>query len=134
MCWHALDLLILIGSIFISIIDIREHRIYNAHLLLFGVLLSFNPAPIAILEALILIAVTLALSILFNIGGGDFKLFSLLVALQGENVLTSQYLVFVSAALTLTLLSTAMIKGTLATSAPLAPAILAPFVAIYLGI
>ncbi len=134
MCWHALDLLILIGSISISVIDIGEHRIYNVHLLLFGVLLSFNSAPIAFFNALTLIVLALALSILFKIGGGDFKLFSLLVVLQGENVLTSQYLVLVSAALTLTLLATAMIKGTLATSAPLAPAILAPFVAIYLGI
>jgi Flp pilus assembly protein protease CpaA len=134
MCRHALDLLILIGSISISVIDIREHRIYNSHLLLLGVLLSFNSAPIAILKALTLIVLALALSILCNIGGGDFKLFSLLVALQGENVLTSQYLALVTAALAFTLLASAIIKGTLVTSAPLAPAILTPFVVIYLGI
>jgi Flp pilus assembly protein protease CpaA len=80
----------------------------------------------------------LVLSISLGIGGGDFKLFSLLLLAQGQLVISREYFQLLSLCIGASLLIATMLalkmKQRLAGSIPLAPSILAPFVAIYLDI
>ena len=133
-----LAITLLFGSTLISWIDIKEHRIYNSHLLLFSLLLLIDSRSLSIRTTVIAIAVTLVLTISFRIGGGDFKLFSLLIISQGQLILSREYFqlltLCISASLLLTTLHALMRNRPLGGSVPLAPAILAPFTAIYLDI
>jgi Flp pilus assembly protein protease CpaA len=87
---------------------------------------------------MIAIAVTLLLTISLRIGGGDFKLFSLLLISQGQLVFSREYFEILTlcifASLLLTTLHALRRNFRLGGSIPLAPAILAPFTVIYLDI
>jgi Flp pilus assembly protein protease CpaA len=80
----------------------------------------------------------LTLSISLGIGGGDFKLFSLLLLAQGQLLISREYFQLLALCIGASLLLSSMLalkmKQRLAGSIPLAPSILAPFVAIYLDI
>jgi Flp pilus assembly protein protease CpaA len=133
-----LAIIILFGSILLSWIDIKEHRIYNSHLLLFSVPLLIESRSLPIRSTMIAIAVTLLLTISLRIGGGDFKLFSLLLISQGQLVFSREYFEILTlcifASLLLTTLHALRRNLRLGGSIPLAPAILAPFTVIYLDI
>lgn len=121
-------------SLVISFIDIRDHRIYNSHLLIFAIPLSISSHRISLIEILGLVLLALTFSLSFGIGGGDFKLFALLIAAQGGLIASATYfdLFFISASLSsLIFLS---IHRNFRASIPLAPAILAPFLYLYLAI
>lgn len=133
-----LTIIIVFGSFLISWIDIKEHRIYNAHLILFSLPLLLDSKSLPIRTTVITISATLILTMLFHIGGGDFKLFSLLLISQGRLVFSREYfqflMLFISASLLVTTLIALMRNRRLGGSIPLAPAILASFTAIYLDI
>ncbi len=129
---------ILIISLAISLIDIKEHRIYNLHLLIFALPLLFQMRPLPFLQTFMVILSALTLSISLGIGGGDFKLFSLLLLAQGQLLISREYFQFLALCIGASLLLSSMpalkMKQRLVGSIPLAPSILAPFVAIYLDI
>jgi Flp pilus assembly protein protease CpaA len=129
---------IIILSIAISLIDIKEHRIYNTHLLIFALPLLFQMRPLPFLQTFMVILSALTLSISLGIGGGDFKLFSLLLLAQGQLLISREYFQLLALCIGASLLLSSMLalkmKQRLVGSIPLAPSILAPFVAIYLDI
>lgn len=126
--------LVLLISILISYIDLRSHRIPNClNLALFSVLLfdmHRNPwrSSFALLTAVLLI------SILCRIGGGDIKLFGVLVVTQGRYVASFDYLRGVLIATFLMVMVTVAYRRSLQGSIALAPVILAPFLWLYLEI
>lgn len=138
MARSLIALSILILSLAISLIDIREHRIYNSHLLIFALPLLFQMRSLPLLQTLLVALSALALSISLGIGGGDFKLFSLLLLAQGQLVISREYFQLLALCIGASLLIATMLalkmKQRLGGSIPLAPSILAPFVAIYLDI
>ncbi len=129
---------IIILSIAISLIDIKEHRIYNTHLLIFGLPLFFQMRSLPWLPTFLFILVALALSMSFGIGGGDFKLFSLLLLSQGQLIISREYFQLFALCIGVSLLLTTVLalkmKQKLGGSIALAPSMLAPFVAVYLDI
>ena len=133
-----LTIALLVGSSLISLIDIREHRIHNSHLLFFAFPLLLESRTLPILESFIMVTTTLVFSISLRIGGGDFKLFSLLIISQGQLVISREYFQLMAFFLGLSLLLTTLLaikrNQRLGGSIPLAPSILAPFIAIYLDI
>ncbi len=133
-----ISITIVLASLLISWIDFKEHRIYNSHLLLFAFPLLAASASLPIHFSILCIAATLALSIAFRIGGGDFKLFSLLIISQGQLVISREFFQLMGfclgASLSLTSILALKRNQRLGGSIPLAPTILAPFIAIYLDI
>lgn len=128
------QMLIAISSIYISWVDLREHRIYNRDLIAYAFLLSLDSDLTTIKLSGPLIILSLLGSLCFQIGGGDFKLIVVLLLLQGGIVASTQYLNYLLVALSLSLLLTALLHRTLQCTVPLAPAITMPFLLIYLGI
>jgi Flp pilus assembly protein protease CpaA len=130
----AISLLLVICCSVIIFNDIREHRIYNWHLLILLLLLAYNAKYSSLFTSVVAIVGIWTLSIACNIGGGDAKLLSLLVIFQGQSLLTVRYFSLVLISSSLSLLVYLLHKRTLQGSLPLAPAILLPFIAIYLNI
>ena len=127
------QILIAVGSLYISWVDLREHRIYNRDLLIFAGILALDLNEIAMKWIGLLLALSLILTMLLRIGGGDFKLFSVLLLTQGRIIVSIQYLNYLLAGLLLSLLITALHHRTLNCTVPLAPAIALPFLVIHLG-
>lgn len=127
------QILIAVGSLYISWVDLREHRIYNRDLLIFAGILALDLNEIAMKWIGLLLALSLILTMLLRIGGGDLKLFSVLLLTQGRIIVSIQYLNYLLAGLLLSLLITALHHRTLNCTVPLAPAIALPFLVIHLG-
>ena len=134
MASKAISLLLVLCSSAIIFKDIREHRIYNRHLLILLLLLAYKAEFLSLFTSVVALVLIWALSIACNIGGGDAKLLSLLVIFQGQSLLTVRYFSLVLIFSLLSLLVYLLHKRTLKGSLPLAPAILLPFIAIYLNI
>ena len=126
--------LIAIGSLYISWVDIREHRIYNRDLIAFALILSLNANQISFKWSVSILIIALIVTILFRIGGGDFKLFSVLLLTQGGAIASTEYLSYLFMALSVSLLIAWVRHRTLHCAVPLAPTIAVPFLLIYLGI
>lgn len=130
----AISLLLVLCSSVIIFKDIHEHRIYNWHLLILFLLLAYKAEYLSPFTSVVALVLIWALSIACNIGGGDAKLLSLLVVFQGQSLLTVRYFSLLLIFSLLSLLVYLLHKRTLKGSLPLAPAILLPFIAIYLNI
>ncbi len=128
------QVLIAIGSLYISWVDIREHRIYNRDLIAFALILSLNANQISFKWSVSILIIALLVTILFRIGGGDFKLFSVLLFTQGGAIGSTEYLSYLCMALSVSLLIASVRHRTLHCAVPLAPAIALPFLLTYLGI
>ncbi len=126
--------LVAIVSLYISWVDFREHRIYNRDLIVFGVILSLNSNPIPFKWSVSIIILALVVTILFRIGGGDFKMFSVLLLTHGGAVASAEYVSYLFMALSVSLLIASVRYRTLSCAVPLAPSIALPFLLIYLGI
>ena len=134
MASKAISLLLVLCSSVIIFKDIREHRIYNWHLLILFLLLAYKAEYLSPFTSVVALVLIWALSIACNIGGGDAKLLSLLVIFQGQSLLTVRYFSLLLICSLLSLLVYLLHKRTLQGSLPLAPAILLPFIAVYLNI
>jgi Flp pilus assembly protein protease CpaA len=121
-------------SLYIAIYDIKDHRIRNLHLLIFLLPLALSAHRASFLPSVLSILLALLTCILFRIGGGDFKLFSLLVLTQGDTVLTRQYFTLFLISISCSLAISLFFKRSLTGSIALAPSILAPFLLLYLDI
>jgi Flp pilus assembly protein protease CpaA len=129
-----LKVAIALFSLWIALYDLKTHRIRDKDLLGFALLLMISPRFISFTSALVLISLALVSCLVLNVGGGDFKLFSLLVLSQGTEIVSSQYFLrFMLAISVLVLLSFARNRN-FSGSIALAPAILAPFLLGYLDI
>lgn len=128
MVWIALI------SLFIALRDVKTHKITHASLLALSIPLSLNMHRIFLWQSLLLILATLLVSLLFGIGGGDFKLLALLILTQGALVASITYLQILLMAISLSLLISIIVNRSLKGSIALAPAILLPFMACYLAI
>lgn len=129
-----LTIAILLLSLWISLNDLRTHRIRNSDLLILALPLVFSIHLPGAISALLLISTALVLSMILNIGGGDFKLFSLLVLTQGSIIATAEYVLRFMIAITILVVLSVISRRKIAGSIALAPAILAPFLLGYLGI
>jgi Flp pilus assembly protein protease CpaA len=126
--------LVALGSLYISWVDLREHRIYNRDLAILAIFLTLDSHTIALKWSGALLVLALILTCAFRFGGGDFKLFALLLLTQGRIIATSQYVNYLFAALSASLLISTMRHGSLHCTVPLAPAIVLPFLLMYLDI
>jgi Flp pilus assembly protein protease CpaA len=121
-------------SIYICLRDIALHRIsnYSNFALLILLSLDLDLAP----PRLVLVALLFAISIsaICRFGGGDFKLLALLIATQGAVVISREYLELFLLAASISLTLAVVVRRSLAGSIPMAPAILTPFLILYLAI
>ena len=129
-----LDVLITLFSLRLSWIDIKSHKIHNSDLFIYAIPLGVYAHRISVLQTAIAIFSALAASLLFKIGGGDLKLFSLLAITQGSLVLTQSYCANFLIAIFISLAVVVIRNRRWGVSVPLAPAILAPFLLAYLDI
>lgn len=125
--------LLLIASIYFSIVDQQTHKIHNRAILLFGVIFGFysifakSPIyPVSTLAALLFGVI----AICFGIGAGDVKLTLLLTFffLPSEISLWLNYLYAFSSISAILVAIHLFRKRSFAGSIPLAPAICAAFI------
>lgn len=120
-------------ALWICIYDLRTHRISNRALALLALPLIATAHSAPLIPTALAILVSFGLALLLEIGGGDFKLFSLLMITEGSLILSEDYLASFSLCLLLALLI-ALLTGRLRRHIAFAPVILAPFLYCYLAI
>jgi Flp pilus assembly protein protease CpaA len=121
-------------SFWIALYDLKTHLIRDKDLLAFAPLLMISPHFTTLTSALLVISCALLSCIALSIGGGDFKLFSLLVVFQGSVIGTFQYFSRFMLSVSVLVLISLMRNRNLSGSIALAPAILAPYLLGYLDI
>jgi hypothetical protein len=130
----VLSLAILLIGIFIIVRDFHTHRISNISTFVLLSLLLSDPHMAPLIPAIVAILFLSIVFYLFGIGMGDLKLIVGLIALQGELILSIHYLQLSLAILSLTLLGSLALRGSLKGSVAFAHVILGPFLLIYLAI
>jgi len=126
--------LILLVSLYISLFDLRHHRITNLSVLLISALLFINSDfHIYVLTGIIFLGPLLVLGIFGGLGGGDVKLLMAvaLVAIPVEAI--SAYLVFLLLAISILTALTIAMRRRLRGNIALAPAICASYLALLLS-
>lgn len=121
-------------SIFITVDDLQNHRIQHISLLLFAIplVIAQHRAPIqSILPATLFLILS---TVVTKLGGGDLKLLLLLLVFQGAVVISLEYFQWFLLACSVEVCFFAILRRSFWGSIPLAPAILAPFLALYLAI
>jgi hypothetical protein len=121
-------------SLLVSFVDVKKHLIYNRHLAFLAIPLIATSETVPISMILISALLALVISLLCRIGGGDLKLFYLLLFTHGALVTTYRYFALLFIAISITALFTVVRRRSLKGSLPLAPSILAPFLYLYLDI
>ena len=119
-------------SLYIAMIDIRDHRIYNRDLSVYGFVLFYNLNAISIVKSFSLVFAAFLICLIFKIGGGDFKLISLLIITQGKLIASAQFFSYLFFALLISVAIWATLRRNFRGAMPLAPSILLPFLALYL--
>lgn len=126
-----MSLAIIALAIYISIQDLRSHLITHRSLALISTALVFEYQPSSLGKFLLMVLASVALAFMTEIGGGDIKLTLALGALQGGYWLTARSAV-IGSLISLALLVSHYLTGR--REIALAPALLAPVMAHYLGI
>jgi len=125
-------------SVWISVIDLKSHRIPNELSISLGLLLLFDTVTTELSSLLIASVLVLLIAYLGQVGAGDVKLLLILTSTSGSLVLSQQYflgMALISLSMLLSSFSIARLKGHKAPrSLAFAPSILAPFLALYLAI
>lgn len=129
-----LKILLLILSLYISVVDIQTHRISNLSNLALGSLLIFDIHNIEIWMTLIFICLALIATLIIRLGMGDFKLIVVLLITQSAIVVSLQYLSLFLMTATATICISILTRKGLTGSVAFGPTILLPFTAIYLAI
>lgn len=128
-----MSFVVIVISIYICTTDIRQHKIPNVSLPLLAFPLIANLAMPAKENLAIALSILWVFGLVAGVGMGDIKLLTLLLVTQGLHLLDLRYLIGLSL-ISLISISFARFKGgTFRVEIPLAPAILIPFLAIYLG-
>jgi Flp pilus assembly protein protease CpaA len=126
--------LVLLFSIYISIFDLRHHRITNLSVALISILLFIEGNfQIHFLSGILFLVALLLLGIFGGLGGGDVKLLVAvaLVAIPVEAV--STFLVFLLLAISILTALTIAVRRRLRGNIALAPAICASYLALLLS-
>lgn len=125
---------LIVLTIYISLFDFKFHRILNKSLLLLIFILSFsiNPPPLKYL--FLVVTVLWLFGIPARLGMGDLKMMTILIALQGQIILTSHWSILFALIAGISVLAHIARNKSFSGEIALAPAILIPFTAIYLGI
>lgn len=129
-----LNSIVISSCLFISIKDICTHRISHQSSLFLFLLLLVKPQPTSLIATFLILIVSLVASVLFGIGGGDFKLFAGLTIAQGSLIRSERYLLGLVLTLAISILISFAHTRSLHRAIPLAPALLAPFALSYLAI
>jgi Flp pilus assembly protein protease CpaA len=130
----VLSLVITTLGISIIVRDFQRHRISNLSTFFLASLLLCDPHFSSLAPTIVAISLVSAAFYLSGIGMGDIKLFVSLIAIQGELILSIQYLQASVVMLSLTLLGSLLLRGNLRGSVAFAHVILGPFLLIYLAI
>jgi Flp pilus assembly protein protease CpaA len=126
--------LIVLFSIYISLFDLRHHRITNLSVVIISVLLFFQgDCQIYILSGILFLAPLLLLGIFGGLGGGDVKLLVAvaLVAIPVEAI--STFLAFLLLAISILTALTIVVRKRLRGNIALAPAICASYLVLLLS-
>jgi Flp pilus assembly protein protease CpaA len=126
--------LIVLFSIFISLFDLRHHRITNLSVVIISILLFIEgDFQIYFLSGILFLAPLLVLGIFGGLGGGDVKLLLAvaLVAIPVEAI--SAFLVFLLLAISILTIFTIAVRRRLRGDIALAPAICASYLALLLS-
>jgi Flp pilus assembly protein protease CpaA len=130
----VLSYFVALTALSIALIDIRKHLIPNELTILLGFLLLADPHSSSIVSTLPAIAVSIAVGLLGRFGAGDIKLFIVLLLTSSPMVLNLQYLHGMALASFGTVVLSLLARGRHAKMIAFAPAILLPFLNIYLAI
>lgn len=128
----VLDLLLIGITLYISFSDIRFHRIPNISLLFLIIALLYPVHQISQVKIVLILIFIWILGILSKVGMGDLKLLTILIVLQGEVVIDSRTWILFSVCTVLSIIFHRLVERSLKGEIPLAPAILVPFVSVYL--
>ena len=126
--------LIFLFSIYISLYDLRHHRITNPSVVIISMLLFFEgDFQIYFLSGILFLAPLLVLGIFGGLGGGDVKLLLVvaLVAIPVEAI--STFLAFLVLAISILTIFTIAVRKRLRGNIALAPAICASYLALLLS-
>jgi len=126
--------LIIFFSIYISVVDLRHHRITNLSVVIISILLFIEgDFQICVLSGILFLAPLLVLGIFGGLGGGDVKLLLAvaLVAIPVEAI--SAFLVFLLLAISILTALTIAVRRRLRGNIALAPAICASYLALLLS-
>ena len=126
--------LIILFSIYISVFDLRHHRITNFSIVIISILLFIEgDFEIYFLSGILFLAPLLVLGIFGGLGGGDVKLLLAvaLVAIPVEAIIT--FLAFLVLAISILTIFTIAVRKRLRGNIALAPAICASYLALFLS-
>jgi len=126
--------LIIFFSIYISVVDLRHHRITNLSVVIISILLFIEgDFQICVLSGILFLAPLLVLGIFGGLGGGDVKLLLAvaLVAIPVEAI--STFLAFLVLAISILTIFTIAVRRRLRGNIALAPAICASYLALLLS-
>lgn len=129
----ALDITLIVMTTYISISDIKFHRIPNTSLLTLTLTLLYSTHTISATSTLIILFSIWLAGLLAKIGMGDLKLLTTLLILQGQILINPIFLILFAAIALLSIIFHMLARGTMRGEIPLAPAILIPFTGIYLS-
>jgi len=126
--------LIFLFSIYISLYDLRNHRITNPSVVIISMLLFIEgDFQVYFLSGILFLAPLLVLGIFGGLGGGDVKLLLAvaLVAIPVEAIIT--FLAFLVLAISILTIFTIAVRKRLRGNIALAPAICASYLALLLS-
>jgi Flp pilus assembly protein protease CpaA len=126
--------LIVLFSIFISLFDLRHHRITNLSVVIISILLFVEgDFQIYFLSGFLFLAPLLVLGIFGGLGGGDVKLLLAVALVAIPVVAISAFLVFLLLAISILTALTIAVRRRLRGDIALAPAICASYLALLLS-
>ena len=128
----AFDLFLIGITLYILISDIRFHRIPNISLLFLTIALLYSMHQISAVKIALILIFMWILGIFSKVGMGDLKLLTILILLQGEVVIDPRTWILFSVCTVLSIIFHRLVERSLKGEIPLAPAILVPFVSVYL--
>jgi Flp pilus assembly protein protease CpaA len=129
-----LPAILILFILYIALNDLRTHKITDKSNFALFLLLLFDANPLPLLHLLLAWLILIAISLATQLGGGDFKLLTVLLVTQGKVLLSASYGVGIAIAASLTVFIVLLIRGNLDDSVPMGPVILAPFAISYLAI
>lgn len=127
------DVLLILITLYVSLSDLRFHRIPNSSLLILALILLYSTRVIPITLNLIVLSSIWLVGLFGKIGMGDLKLLTILMILQGQILLNPIYWIFFTAIALISITLHILLRRTIWGEIPLAPSILLPFTALYLS-
>lgn len=132
------EVLVLVLSVWICVVDIKSHRIPNELSVLLAVVLLFDTVTAQLPGFLTASSACVLIAYIGKIGAGDVKLFLALTATSGSLLLTQRYFLGMAVTSLFALVASFAIARLRGLKKPrsiaFAPSILIPFLALYLAI